>query len=323
MLPSFNVKDASLEPRNVFGEPHECGLSDRPSISYIYNGDEEIGAMAAGFLREQGNYRSFAFVHARDVGTWSLRRFNGFSAALAKFHKPCDAFDWNGGSLTEFIRSKPLPLAVMAACDLYAVNVVSACRSLNLKIPEHVALIGVDNEELMCELTTPSISSIAPNYRHEGSSAARELDRLLSEKIKRPQSRTLKFKTFTIFPRESTAPLSPSAALVESALNFIRTHAHEPIRVSDVVRHVGTSRRLLDLRFRQLQNETVADAILRIRLEEVRSRILSSRLSFSKLAANCGFRNPGYLKKVFRKHFGSSPEDLRPDLGTGRKSGAD
>ena len=108
----------------------------------------------------------------------------------------------------------------------------------------------------------------------------------------------------TVVERESTAPLSPATHLITSALDFIRQNATKAITTDDVVRHLGVSRSLAALRFREYQGETIREVILRTRLEEVKKRLATTQLSVTKVARVCGFTDIPHLQVVFKKHFG-------------------
>ena len=214
--------------------------------------------------------------------------------------------------LVEFLKRLPRPAAVFAANDLLAVQVVKACRRAHIKVPTSLAVLGCDNDELLCQGERPALTSILPGFENAGFAAARALDALIRGK---PHgSRELRIHGAVIVPRASTAALTPAVAVVSAAMDYINAHALEGISTADVMSHLRVSRSLLNLRFRQLRNESVMDAILSIRLAAVRERIEHTDKTFISIGAECGFRNPDYLKRLFRNRFGTSMRKWRETL---------
>ena len=114
-----------------------------------------------------------------------------------------------------------------------------------------------------------------------------------------------------VIHRESTAELSTSGKLVQKAVAYIRHHALEGIGVADVVAHLQVSRRLADLRFRELQHSSIGEEITRVRLAEVQRRLRATKEPIDAIAVQCGYANPNYLKNLFRKRFSMSMRDFR------------
>ncbi len=170
-------------------------------------------------------------------------------------------------------------------------------------------MIGCDNDELLCQGERPALTSILPGFEKAGFAAARALDALIHGNP--PATHVLRIPGAALVPRASTTTLPPAVAVVNAAMDFIKTHALDGISTADVISHLRISRSLLDLRFRQLRNESVMDAILGIRLAAVRERIEKTDKKFLTIGAECGFRNPDYLKRLFRKRFGMSMREWR------------
>ena len=137
----------------------------------------------------------------------------------------------------------------------------------------------------------------------------RTLTRLLARRHDRPITVLCSQKTSVL--RESTASTVPATTLIRRALEFVKTHAAEDIRVDDVVAHLGVSRALVELRFRQFHEKSLARAILEARLQEVRRRLLRSSATCVSIARSCGWDNPGVLRNAFRRHYGISMRDMR------------
>ena len=299
-------------------------IGKRPNCLSVLMDNNEIGKIAAEHFKSLGRFACYAFIPAPPKIPWSLERKAAFfenADRRAKFFEyPESDFkmvNMTGESriqispaeLVEFLRKLPRPAAVFAANDLLAVQVVKACREAHIKVPASVAVLGCDNDELLCQGERPAITSIIPGFEKAGFAAAQALDSLIHGK-KHPDH-VLRIPGAAIVPRSSTTTLPPAVAVVNAAMEFISAHALDGISTADVIAHLKVSRSLLDLRFRQLRNESVMDAILAIRLAAVRERVEKTDRKFVSIGAECGFRNPDYLKRLFRRQFGMSMRQWR------------
>ena len=282
------------------------------NVTYIQNDDRMIGRLGAQHFLGLGNFRSFGFVPTVVPHVWSRDRAEGFAEELAKTGQTAEVFDKNSRlrSLTAWLRQLPKPCAVMAAWDSRAIEVVETAKKAGFDIPRQVAVLGVDNDELICGFTSPSISSVYPPHEENGIAAGKALNRLFA-KTRGKKKPVILCSGAKIIQRESTAPLTPAAHLILSALEFIQKNATRNIRVDDVVRHLKVSRRLADLRFREFQGESILETITRIRLEEVAKRLLTTQLPASTIAKTCGFEDVSYLGKLFRRKYGETLQRWR------------
>ena len=299
-------------------------IGERPNCLSVLMDNHEIGRLAAEHFKSLGRFASYTFIPAPPKIPWSLERRAAFFENADKrsnfFEFPESEFEMvnmtgeagiqvRTEELVDFLKSLPRPAAVFAANDLLAVQVVKACRVAHITVPTSLAVIGCDNDELLCQGEKPALTSILPGFEKAGFAAARALDSLI--RGKRPGAHELRIPGAALVPRASTTTLPPAVAVVNAAMDYIRKHATEGISTSDVIEQLHISRSLLDLRFRQLRNESVMDAILGIRLAAVRDRIEKTDRKFLTIGAECGFRNPDYLKRLFRKRFGMSMRTWR------------
>jgi AraC-like DNA-binding protein len=174
-------------------------------------------------------------------------------------------------------------------------------------------VLGVDNDEMMCEFDSPTISSVLPRHDKVGEMAVKALARMFREWPKGKARREICDEQ-TVVERESTAPLTPATHLITSALDFIRQNVTKSITTDDVVRHLGVSRSLASLRFREYQGETIRETILRMRLDELKKRLASTQMSVSKVARVCGFTDIPHLQVVFKRRFGLPMGKWRKDI---------
>ena len=286
----------------------------------IRNDNEDIGRFCAQHFRSLGNFAAAGFVPSDIADDWSSARGKGFLEAFGHveksiFHPVAEAgSDRDMAALAEWLKSLSKPAAVMAAWDMRAVQTLSACRLAHLKVPGQVSVIGVDNDPLLCDFTTPSLTSIAPDHALEGRLAAQTIDRMMRHSSSLfplfPQSLLLNTAK-KIVERESAKPISPVAVLIARALDFIDAHAAENIKTPDVAAALRVSRSLLDLRFREFHGETVAAAIAKRRLAEVKRLLADTSLSIRTITKKCGFANPNHLKNLFKRRYGLPMREWR------------
>ena len=279
---------------------------DAPAnVAYVQNDNAAIARFGANYLLNLGRFRSFAFVPTEAEHGWSQLRARAFADEIARHRASAAIFLHNDAkqSLKAWISSLPKPIAIMAACDTTALEIIETCKRARLSIPEQVSILGVDNDELLCEFTAPTISSVLPRHDKVGELADKALARMFREwPASRPKREICDEQT--VIERESTAPIAPASHLITTALSFIRQNASKNITVKDVIAHLGVSRSLADLRFREYQGETIGEAILRMRLDEVRKRLASTSMSVTKVAHACGFADVSHLQVVFKGRFG-------------------
>ena len=275
-----------------------------PRFALLKNDDRAVGRTAAEHFLSKSKFRSYAFIPTPLPTNWSDERLAGFAEVLkAKGAVPA-VWRADGAELADFLRALPKPAAVLGATDLEAINVLTACRKLKINVPSRVAVLGVDDDEMMCEATKPTLSSVRTDDVELGRRAAAVLSSLMSSRRAKPPSDPILVPPSGVTERNSTRAVPPSGYLIQESLSFARRHFAEGIGVDDVVRHLGVSRSLASLRFREYQGETIREAILRMRLEELKKRLSSSHLSVSKIARVCGFTDIPHLQVVFKKKFG-------------------
>ncbi|MBR2939691.1 MAG: substrate-binding domain-containing protein, partial [Kiritimatiellae bacterium] len=268
---------------------HAGALEERnENIAFIRNSAEDIGRKAAHFLLGQGVAHSYAFLHSDPMMDWSLARFAAFRNALNDAGLWCEEiFDPSAAAKLK------RPAAVFCANDDRAFDLIKHLAAKRIKVPHDVAVLGVDNDALICENARPRISSVQPNFEEEGRLAAETLDAMMQER--ETPKRTLLVGVKKIVQRESTAEESHAGRLVQKAVAYINGHALEGIGVRDVVKHLKCSRRLADLRFRELQGRSILDAITERRLDEVKRLLAGTRDKMNTIASACGYKNPTYL----------------------------
>lgn len=288
-----------------------AGLLDNHSV--MASDQQAIGEMAAEFFIER-QHTAFAFVGEVHDINWSRGRGEAFAAAVQQSGYACHLYgpltprqkrDWGAERerLCRWLKGLPKPCALFTAMDVRGRQVLDACLTAGIDVPREISILAVDNDELICEATTPPLSSIQLDTERMGFEAAKLLDSRLRGKrgIKRA-NRT--FAPIQIVARQSTDTELIEDDLVREALSFIQLNALSPIGVPEIVKHSGVSRRLLEQRFRRIMQRTMQDELRRTRLKRVRILLTETNLSITAIAKACGFADKSYLGKVFRKAYG-------------------
>ncbi|MBI9019620.1 MAG: DNA-binding transcriptional regulator [Phycisphaerae bacterium] len=295
---------------------------DGTVLPLIKTDDAAIGKMGAEHLLERG-FKNFAFCGYHDT-YWSTNRQKYFTARLNEdgfepfiydaFGKPnITAWEDEQTHLADWLMSLPKPIGIMAPVDDRSINVIEACKIADIDVPNDVAIIGVDNDELVCQLAKPQLSSIALAAERAGFEAAELLGRLMQgEKMQGQQILTVPTHVET---RQSTDILAIEDREIAQALQFIRQHPNEPLQVSDVVDAVAISRRSLQLRFKQALGRSILDEIRKVRIEQVSRMLTETNLPVSNIAMSLGFPGIDHIARFFRKEKKMSPLTYRKRYG--------
>ena len=296
------------------------GIENRESaIVFVKSDSAAVGREAANALLKQGIYKSYGYAGYRTDDDWSVERGRAFRDALDEagfVGRMMDTAHYKDkvedtATVIEWLQALPKPCGIFAACDDRAFEILDICKEIGLKIPAEVGVLGVNNDPILCENTDPKLSSIQPDFIGEGRLAAELLEQMMSGGTIPAQKRQRKVGIRAIVHRESTVAQSESGKLVQKVLAYIGREATRGIGVKDVARRFKVSRSLLELRFRQLQGESVYEAMLRVRLEEVKRRLRQTDDPISEITSACGWENPTPPKALFKKHFGMSMRDFR------------
>lgn len=311
---------ASLDVPTVVMNVSGGGIDRRKrNIAHVKSDSVSIGREAAHTLMRQGVYKSYAYAGYRADSDWSKERGEAFRKALGKEGHDCRMFDIEHfGSdvedkkvLSAWLKDLPKPCGLLAACDDRSFEILDVCRESKIKVPAEIGLIGVNNDPILCENSEPRLSSIQPDFIGEGRVAAELLERIMSGNELFSKERFQKIGIRDIIHRETTTPHSKTGRLVQKILAYINSEALAGIGVEDVAAKFKVSRSLLEMRFRELQGESVYEAILRIRLEEVKRRLRQTDETIAEITAACGWINPAPPKTLFKKRFGISMREYR------------
>ncbi len=289
-------------------------------IPWIETDDESIASIAFDHLFERG-FRHFAFCGPKGFN-WSNWRMEHFVAKCRNAGLPCDCFQTESTYDREPIRAKkrssleswltklPNPTGLLCAYDIQAQIVLDTCRNIGLTVPEQIAVIGVDNDPLLCDLSHPSLTSVAPDARGAGFHAAQLLDDLMHHR-KNDRNTSRLMKPLGIVQRQSTDITAVSNNEIAEAIRFIRDHACNGINVGDVLSQIHLSRRTLESQFLHATGKTPHEMIANIRTDRVLRLLQQSELTLEEIARHAGFEHTEYMSVVFKKRFGVSPGKYR------------
>jgi LacI family transcriptional regulator len=289
-----------------------------PTLPWVETNDEDIARLAAEHLLERG-FKRFAFCGDARFN-WSAWRQNSFVNRLRSAGHDCMIYQplaeagdvaAEAKNLARWLGDLPKPVGIMACYDIRGQQVLDACRSAGLAVPDEVAVIGVDNDVLLCELASPPLSSVIPNAHRAGYEAAALLDQLMAGK--RVASTAHLITPLGVAERQSTDVLAVDDRDVARAVQFIREHACEGINVSDVLGAVPLSRRVLEQRFQRLLGCTPREEILNVRLGRVKQLLGETDLPLYLVAERTGFEHVEYLSVVFKRETGRTPSAWREE----------
>lgn len=280
--------------------------------------DTVISRLATRHLLDCG-FQRFAFIGVQGV-RWSEVRGDVFAETVAargfpctqlrfgQVHNSCLPAKSHSRQLVNWLRQQPLPLGIMAANDYYAAAVMAACRAAGIAVPEQVAIVGVDNDEAVCEMASPMLTSVAVDHRRLGFEAARLLARLMDGGSGETQ---VMLPIPGIVCRQSTAGAAVNDPIVAAALEMIRVRGAGPLTIDDVARHVGASRTVLTRAFATTVGHGIHEEILKVRLREAQRLLAETELKLDAVARQSGFEHPQHLCRVFRQKLGLTPGDHR------------
>jgi len=272
--------------------------------------DETIGANAAKYLCSLGDFGAYAFVPAPRNPRWSRQRERGYRSELAKQDIQPTAYDPGKQPLDSWLSGLPKPLAVFSAYDFGALEVLNACRRTHLSVPGQVAVLGVDDDEIICENADPPLSSISIDHVQNAYDLAKVLDRLMSSR-KVSRRVVITVQPGGIRERESTRFLENSAHIVRKAMLYIAAKVADGITATDVISHIGVSKTIAYAIFAKYSGKTIRQAIEDARIAKLTDILSSSNMPIAKASALAGFRNHQRAKYVFKSRYHMSMRDWR------------
>ena len=262
-----------------------------------------IARMAAGHFLKRG-FRTFAYCGFPGAA-FSDPRERAFSREISDAGHEVSVF--NGGNLNSWIRRLPAKSAIFCANDVRSYHVIRAAATLGRAVPDDLAVLGSDNDAMICAFSPVPISSIDPNARRIGFAAARLLDDVLKHPSVRKIRPTLRIKPGKLIERTSTLvyPINPD--WLGRLLAYIETSLPDGISPADIVAKSGYSYPVVEKAFKRNFDETIAQYLLRMRMEKAERLLTETNLSSKEIAARIGFNTPQHFCATFHRHYGHSP----------------
>lgn len=298
-----------------------------PKIAGVRVSNVGIARLARDHFLDRGFCRfAYCGIHGR---RWVRLRGDAFVRFVREAGHECAVYElpkretkaWYAETqrerLADFVQRLPKPCAILACNDLAGQRVLDACRRAGVAVPESVAVLGVDNDESLCEISDPMLSSIVSGQEQVGYRAAAFLDQLMQGQPA-PEEEML-CEPGEVVVRRSTDILAIDDADLAAAVRFIRDRACDGIDVADVVQHVAISYSTLKRRFRRVFGRSIHDEMVRIRLERVKELLTGTDLPLAVIARKTGFEHQEYLGAVFKAHVGTTLGEFRRDQGLGPK----
>ena len=280
-----------------------------------------LGELAFRHLCDRG-FKHFAFCGIPGGRyPWMDERRESFEKAVRDSGGACHTFvttwrrkqppSWEEeqNQVAAWIGTLPKPVGLMAGNDDRGLEVLEACHRAGVLVPDEVAVIGCDNDEFLCNLSNPPMSSISPNAQRIGYEAAALLDRLMAGA--RPPTQPLLLPPGIVVARESTDVLATDDRELAAAIRYIREHACEGLRLKDFFKTSRLSRRELERRVRTLLGRSPKEEMIRVQIERAKQLLTETKLPATAIAEKCGFSQPKYFSQVFHARVGLPPGAYR------------
>jgi len=298
------------------------GVLRHEHVPLVHTNDRSVGRLGAEHLLERG-FRNFGFCEYKGE-FWSEERREGFAATLKQHGLSSAVYtmpvpgpgaggpeSWEGQQhrLADWLKSLARPVGIMATNDLMGQQLLEACQRLSIKVPEQVAVVGADNDEPICRIASPPLSSVIINDHQRGYEAAALLDQMMAGV--RPPREPVYVEPAGVATRASTDIMAIEDAQLAQALRFLREHCCERINVEDVVNAVPLSRSVLERRFRKTIGRSINSEVVRLRLNKAIELLTETELELKVIAQKSGFGTQSYMNAVFQAKLGKTPGSFR------------
>jgi len=295
-------------------------LPDAPFPSVLPD-NAAVGRIAAEYLLARG-YEHFAYCGFIGHGYAEARLASFAGRLLDEGHQVqvnrseppqerAEQWDRRQADLASWVRSLPKPVGLMCCNDTRARHVTQACVTAGVRVPEDVAIIGADNDELICAMSNPPLSSIDVSAERVGYEAAALLARLMRGEPAPPPDQPILIPPGEVIVRQSSDALAISDPDVAAAMRFIREHRGEPIQVDDVVEATHASRRVLERRFKKLLGRTIGTQIAMAHIDRAKGLLADTDLPTSQIAERSGYAYVQQFNALFKRHAGITPTAYR------------
>lgn len=309
--------------QDVFGDlPTVFIDASRATMACPYSGVENDAAECSNMAMDELlalDYDNYAYTDFMEQTGWSEMRCRVFERRVAAARKKGHVFlvgvkddvrkDAFYGGLDSWIASLPRPCGIFAANDRVAEMVLSACRCENIAVPESIAVVGVDDDETICENVEPTLTSVRPDFEGCGHKAAELLNKIMKRPNRGPE--IVRYGCQKVVRRNSTRVFKQGYAAVRDAVEYVRLNACRGIAPADVLAKMGGSRRSAEARFRDFTGRSVGEEIAMVRIAVAKALLADPSVPIDMIHTRCGYEDPSSLRRAFRKAVGVSLREYR------------
>ena len=292
---------------------------DITPVARIDCDNESVAKMAVSHFLERG-FGNFAYIGVYGRNPWAVARGEAFSRELARRGFDCSIYEDTGRrpisdsgedpELGAWLLRLRKPVAVFVAYDFRALGVLGTCARAGISVPEEVSVLGVDNDDVLCETMTPTLSSIAMTTEEAGYMAAGALDAAMAGRSQ-DRGQLIHYAAKAVVVRRSTAHDIVGDALVRRCREIIEANISEHFGVAELARWLNVSRRTLETRFRVAAGRSPGEEIVGQRLDRAKALLAQTSLSQARIAKACGFTDASHMNVVFRRRYGKVPSAFR------------
>ncbi len=309
--PNIDTAEAKKLGIPIFLRTYKEEYSDFPMLTGHY---KEFGVYAANYFIKQ-NFDNYAFIGLDGI-LWSEDRLEGYSEQIRRVLKKevsrYEAADFHAeaASISQWLHALPKPTAMLACNDYVARQVTELCLLENIRIPEDISLLGVDNDEFMCNISSPTLSSIKLNFEKHGFELAKILFKMVREGQTWPAR--IPVEAVGVVERMSTKPKVISDPYIREIVEFITHNYRSDIDIRKLISFIPLSRRAIEIKFKkEMHPYTITSFITKLRLEHFCHLLESSDMPISEAAEKSGFIDTTNFSTIFRKNKGMTPSEYR------------
>lgn len=290
-----------------------------PGAVNLVADDIGIGVMAADYFLKRGFY-NLGFVGYKQNLLWPELRFKGFADVLAKHNRKVHLYksnlfkvgnmDMELKKLGQWIFELPKPVGILACSDIFGLQVTEACKLFQLAIPQMVAVLGVHNDDIICETSYPPMSSIALNSIEAGYLCGQVLDQLMTDPSSVLETE-IPIRPTHVITRQSTNIMASTDEDILQSIQYIQDNMNRLILVEDVANHVGISSRQLQRKFKKITGVSVHEQITHIKMSYICKLLIETTMQVSQIAIEVGFSDATNFSRYFTEIKGLSPIEFR------------
>ena len=308
---NINVEEARKLNIPIFLRTYKQVYNEFPMLTGHYR---EFGAFAADYFLKQ-NFANYAFIGMKDI-LWSVSRYEGYSEQInlmKKVNTHCyevEDFQNEIEEISAWLHSLPKPVAMFACNDFMARQVTEICQMNGIRIPEDISLLGVDNDEFMCNISSPTLSSIKLNFEKHGYEIAQTLFKMVAEKKTWPAR--IPVEAIGVVERMSTNRKIIADPYIREIVDFISRNYTQDIDIRKLTSFIPLSRRAIEMKFKkEMYPYTISSYIMKLRMEHFCRLLESSELPVSTAADRSGFIDNSNFSTLFKKYKGMTPTEYR------------